>query len=226
MHKKSIELAKKCMDEMCMIGEPTAEQWQNFYYCMKGCAAGVCAEKDYKSIEAMEDAKKEQEALKLIGAVPPAKVGYNGRRYSNGQYAPVGRGHVSGFYPYYNMEDDDFINGYVNDPNFAHNMKMGYPVGTQSTGAMNTQHYSYGNMPGYFNDGMDIPKHGRSYNDYREAKRHYTETKDPIHKNKMREKAEDVFNELEEITMNIMEDMTPEERVKYREKLQRTVNKM
>lgn len=223
MHKKSIELMKKCMDEICMIAKPTAEQWQNFYYCMKGCASGVCAEKDYKSIEAMEDAKKEQDAMKLMGGM--GMPGYNSRRYANGEFAPAGRGHVAGYYPYYAMDDDAFIQGYVNDPNFAQNMRMGYRH--NNTGSMNSQNYNNtGTMPGYWNDDMNIPKVGRSYQGYMDARKHYTETKDQLHKNKMKEKADEVFNELEEMTMDIIKDMTPDERLRYRERLQRTANKM
>lgn len=127
-------------------------------------------------------------------------MGYNNRRYSSGQYAPKGRGHISGYVPEYpNVYD---MMGYSGgggsnssntggssggsrggNSNGGSNSggsdsgsgSMGYPYRTQVGGNIRTNmgYSEYDN------------RYGKPYNDYMIAKRHYHESKSPEDKKEM-----------------------------------------
>lgn len=85
------------------------------------------------------------------------KYGYNNRRYSNGEYAPAGRGRM-GYNPV--VEQMPYIDGYLRDPSFSEKMKMGY------------DHYP------------DM-RYGEAYRSYMNSKRHYTATNSHTDKEEM-----------------------------------------
>lgn len=85
----------------------------------------------YKTvIEAMEEVDDEPMYDDNMSAgytrtMPRMRMGYNNRRMSNGQYASRGRGHVSGYNRPY-VDQEPYIDNYLNDPNFKRNMRYGY----------------------------------------------------------------------------------------------------
>lgn len=104
-------------------------------------------------------------------------MGYNHRHLRNGEFARSGRGHMvygdnrstSGFHHGPFVDQEDYIDGYLHDPNeFRRSMRA--------------------NM-GYENDRFDRmdskSKYGKAYDDYQEARRHYTVSKEPADKERM-----------------------------------------
>lgn len=102
------------------------------------------------------------------------RYGYNNRRYSNGHYAPKGSGSVSmGYRPY--IDEEPYINAYMHDPRFDEKMKMGY-VQDSRDGGMN--------------------RYGKAYNEYKEARRHYTSTSSEHDKTEMNTHANEHISDM------------------------------
>lgn len=100
-----------------------------------------------------------------------APMGYNHRHLKNGEFARSGRGHMvggtSGFHHGPFVDEKPYIDAYLHDPNFKPNMlhrTMGYN----------------GDW-----DENSKSKYGKAYDDYLEARRHYTASGDQLAKEKM-----------------------------------------
>ncbi len=103
-------------------------------------------------------------------------MGYNRNRYSNGRYAPSGTGNMtSGYRPHSNMMPNMRSNDVYDNP-------MGY--GRNNGGMDHNEIYGY--------------QYGKAYDEYRDARRHYTETKSYEDKSYMDEKA------LEHVNTSVM----------------------
>lgn len=148
------------------------------------------AEKDcmeacyYKTVVgAMDDYGFENE----IEIEAEGRMGYDTRRYSNGRYAPKGAGHYSpvhgrsGYTPM-----PTHMPPYMMNNSNPHEYRMGYP-NTTPRGA-----------------------YGHSMDNYKNAKRYYTETKDPHHKEQMNQHAKDHVNETIYTFKEIWDDADPE----------------
>lgn len=97
------------------------------------------------------------EAMEKGDAEEQERYGYNmNRSASTGRYISGGRG---GYRPY--MDQMPYINSYLNDPNFKENMRMGYPM----------DHYE--------------DRYGKAYNEYKNSRRHYTESNSEHDRNEM-----------------------------------------
>lgn len=98
------------------------------------------------------------------------RYGYNHRHMNNGRFATAGHGHmVYGYQPHVQM--DHMMHEYMENPEeFERRMKMGY------------SHDRYDGRNGMIEDRS---RHGESYDGYRRARRHYTESKSPDEKEKM-----------------------------------------
>lgn len=120
------------------------------------------------------------------------RFGYDNWRYSSGRYAPKGHGHRSGYVPELEMYEGD-----------EGELRMGYPH-------IRSPHMSSARM-GY-NPMMDgeWPRHGKFYEEYRDARRHYTETKDEKHKRLMNEKIEEHVEDTMETLREMWKDADPE----------------
>lgn len=142
-----------------------------------------CMEAKYYEtvVEAMEEGGEE------------GRYGYNSYRMSNGQYAPKGSGsRVRGYRPY--LDQEPYIDGYLNDPYFRDNMKYGYAE---------------------WKPMMDVnPSHderyGKAYNDYQTAKRHYTETNSRSDKEEMTTHAMEHVNDTISTLRDIWKSADPE----------------
>lgn len=123
-----------------------------------------------------------------------ARYGYNNRRYSNGHYAPKGKGSMSGYRPY--LDQEPYIDAYLHDPmSFEENMRMGY--GHQMTG-----------------DGYS--RNGSAYDNYRSAKRHYTETRSATDKEAMNKHANEHIDNAVDSLKDIWMDADPAMRSKLK----------
>lgn len=130
------------------------------------------------------------------------RMGYDNRRYANGQYAPKGHGHYSP------------VHGYT--PN-----RMGYPMSQTGT----TKHTTMNRMGHYPSDPM-LDGVNSHLNDYRESKRHYTTTKDPNEKMKMDHFAKTYADETVESIKEIWHDADPEIKKELKGKLSKLLAEM
>lgn len=144
------------------------------------------------------------------------RMGYNRNRYSNGRFAPRGRGRRMGYmppemrYPYFEdmigMDEYEMMMpmGYGNGR--GGNSSMGGNRGNSGNGGnrgMNSSNRGGGDSYGYSDGRGEGSRYGRSYDSYRENRRHYTETKDEKSKKdmemSMKEYTEDVMDNIKEM---------------------------
>lgn len=154
------------------------------------------------------------------------RMGYNRNRYANGRYAPKKRGRRMGYMPPMmdgRWDEDDYLSEYLGNPEFmtGARMRLGYGDGDMNGGSRggnyggnsNRSGGSRGSRSGY-GDGEDYgmdgrsgrgegSRHGRSYDSYRENRRHYTENHDEKSKKdmemSMKEYTEDVMDNIKEM---------------------------
>lgn len=182
--------------------------------CFDLCAAGQVAYMMKDLADAMEHRQKqkyyekltcymEKEIEMMEADEKEGRYGYDHYRYaSSGRFAPKGKGsYYSGYTPMDGkmMDEkdvfDDFngMRGYphvrVGRPPRIHESRMGYPM--------------YDTMPS---------EHGRRYDDYKEAKRHYTETKDASQHKMMQERIEDHVDDAVDTMKEMWADASPETR--------------
>lgn len=155
-------------------------------------AEKYCWEKKYYKavVEAMEEGNE-------------PTYGYNHYRYSNGHYAPKGSGHM-GYRPY--MDQEPYINGYLNDPDFKDKMRMGY---------IDEQYRDNG-------DG----RYGKAYNEYRMAKKHYTETNSMTDKEEMNMHANEHVNDMITTVRDIWKGADPDLKKKMKNDIQNLMSEM
>ena len=71
-----------------------------------------------------------------------------------------------------------------------------------------------------------VPQHSMSYNEYRKAKRHYTETKSPSDKQMMDEKSRRHIHEALDTFKDIWKDADPAMRKELKASMQQAINEM
>lgn len=179
-------------------------------YCMEACY--------YETIvKAMEKADEDDEE--------DGRMGYNSRHYANGRFAPKGRGTRMGYIPDMMMQYP-YIYGYINDPDFednTRNRRMSY----QPSGAGNRS--QSGSKMGYGDwdwDPDDDPKQSKEYNEYKRAKRHYTESKSPADKQQMDEHAMKHMNQAMDSFREMWKDADPTMRKRMKADLTALVGEM
>ena len=178
--------------------------------CMEACY--------YETIvKAMEKADEDDEE--------DGRMGYNSRHYANGRFAPKGRGTRMGYIPDMMMQYP-YIYGDVNDPDFEDNMRnrrMSY----QPSGAGNRSQSGF--KMGYNDmdwDPGDDPKQSKEYNEYKRAKRHYTESKSPADKQQMDEHAMKHMNQAMDSFREMWKDADPTMRKRMKADLTALVGEM
>lgn len=109
------------------------------------------------------------------------RYGYNNRRYSSGRYAPKGSGHM-GYSP--TISQMPYVDKYLSDPDFdemmfdkRYNSRMGYTEPNH--------HYVEGTDYKFNHGYTHDPRYGKSYNDYVNSRRHYTDTRTARDKEEM-----------------------------------------
>ena len=165
----------------------------------------VCYDKDMRLIEAMDEEEKYGEM--------EYRMGYRGRD-SRGRFVHrSGRGRSAGYTPYVHMMPP-FMDGMYDeyDGMMPEDYRMGYSDGRGGRSG------NYGGSEHSENVGSrGGSRYGESYDDYRKARRHYSETKSPEHQKEMREKIGEVFDDMESITIDMQ---------KYQLKLQKMMQKI
>lgn len=198
--------AKECGEVVDMIKDlAEAEK-----YCMEACY--------YKKIIcAMEDAENEDEVSQ--------RMGYNHNHYANGRFAPKGRGKRMGYIPY-DMMDENYIGDYINDPKeFKERMRMGYENSDSRSQTGSTTRMGF-NEDDYDWDPDRDPRQSKTYNEYKKAKRHYTETKSPEAKKEMDEKGIRHMNEAIDTFRDMWKDADPNMRKRMKADLTSLIGEM
>ncbi len=157
------------------------------------------------------------------------RMGYNSRRYANGRYAPKGRGRRMGYMPpemrtpYF--EDEDYM---MDDMNM---MRMGYGTGNRG-GNMNMGNMDGGSRGGNngsygYSDGRsEGSRYGRSYDNYRTARRHYTENPTAENKKMMDESVDEAWEDVEEMIRKMYSDAEAQDKAKLKQKATQFIQKL
>lgn len=200
----------------------------------------VCYDKDMRIVEAMDKEEKYDEM--------EYRMGYRGRD-SKGRFVHrPGRGRSAGYTPYIHMMPP-FMDGMYDEYEdmMPEDYRMGYSNGRGGnygggrSGSSGNSGGNYGGSGNYGNSGgqgnnsgrygysegnRGGSRYGESYDDYRKARRHYSETKSPEHQKEMKEKIGEVFDDMEAITVDMVKDMSAEDKQKYKVKLQQMMQKI
>ena len=229
MHKMAMEIGKKVMEEAKAKGLDNfnAEDWEKLKYTMEIVKNAICADKDYRIVCAMDEAEEEE---KFMG-----RMGYRGRA-RNGRFVHrSGRGRSAGYTPYLHMMDDgmdeyDMYDG-MSYPMTGY--RMGYTdgnrggnMGNSSSSGSYSGNYGGGNSrSGY--EGMRQPsRYGESYDRYKDSRRHYTENPTPEYQQKMKENADDVFDDIEELAKKMYSEADANDKAKFKQKMTQLVQNM
>ena len=174
-----------------------------------------------RGIEAMDEAEQEE---KMYG-----RMGYDRYRYSNGRFAPKGRGKRMGYMPYLHMMSDDMedYGPYDDMPYPMTGYRMGYTDGrsgdsgnmgnrggnSNSGNSGNSNSYGYGDGDGnsrYGYERMRQPsRYGESYDRYSDRRRHYHETKDAESKKQMDDSMKEYMADVMENMRDMWKDADP-----------------
>ena len=223
MHKIAMEMGKWAMEQAKAHGfdNITSQEWDDLKDCMEIVKCAVCADKDYRIVEAMDEAEQEE---KFMG-----RMGYRGRA-RNGRFVHrSGRGRSAGYTPYLHMMDDM----YDEMPYPMTGYRMGYTdgnrggnMGNSSSSGSYSGNYGGGNSrSGY--ESMRYPsRYGESYDRYSDRRRHYHESGDADSKKKMEDSIGEVFDDMENVVQDVWKEMTPEQKQKYKARMTQMVQKM
>ena len=180
-----------------------------------------------RGIEAMDEAEEEE---KFMG-----RMGYRGRA-ANGRFVHrSGRGRSAGYTPYLHMMEDgmDDYDMYDEMPYPMTGYRMGYTdgnrggnMGNSSSSGSYSGNYGGGNSrSGY--EGMRQPsRYGESYDRYKDSRRHYTENPTPEYQQKMKENADDVFDDIEELAKKMYSEADANDKAKFKQKMTQLVQNM
>ena len=229
MHKIAMEMGKWAMEQAKAHGfdNLSSQDWDDLKDCMEIVKCAVCADKDYRIVEAMDEAEQEE---KFMG-----RMGYRGRA-ANGRFVHrSGRGRSAGYTPYLHMMEDgmDEYDMYDEMPYPMTGYRMGYTdgnrggnMGNSSSSGSYSGNYGGGNSrSGY--EGMRQPsRYGESYDRYKDSRRHYTENPTPEHQQKMKDDADDVFDDIEELAKKIYSDADANDKAKFKQKMTQLVQNM
>ena len=212
MHKVAMEMGKWAMEQAKAHGfdNLTSQQWDDLKDCMEIVKSAICADKDYREVEAMDDFEKEY-----------GRMGYRGRA-ANGRFVHrSGRGRSAGYtpIPYLHMMEDgmDDYDMYDEMPYPMTGYRMGYTdgnrggnMGNSSSSGSYSENYGGGNSrSGY--EGMRQPsRYGESYDRYSDRRRHYHESGDADSKKRMEDSIGEVFDDMENVVQDVWKEMTPE----------------
>lgn len=222
MVEKICELKKEIVDFLeciiddrglhCMEAEETGEvvdMIKDLAEAEKNCYKAEY----YKSIvEAMEDAEEEEELMMKLGMRD--RMGYTPRRGANGRYIPR-----PGYVPMHMMDDEDYVAQMDWD-----GPRMGYsPTGQGNRSQSGNNIPNMGGRGGY-PDGMS--QYGRPYEEWRMAKRSYTETRSPEDKERMNEHANEHIMASITSLREVFKASDPETKRRVKQDLSSLVNEM
>lgn len=211
MHKIAMEMGKWAMEQAKAHGfdNLSSQDWDDLKDCMEIVKNAICADKDYREVEAMDDFEKEY-----------GRMGYRGRA-ANGRFVHrSGRGRSAGYtpYPYLHMMEDgmDDYDMYDEMPYPMTGYRMGYTdgnrggnMGNSSSSGSYSGNYGGGNSRSG-HEGMRQPsRYGESYDRYSDRRRHYHETKDADSKKQMDDSMKEYMSDVSENLREMWKDADP-----------------
>lgn len=226
MHKIAMEMGKWAMEQAKAHGfdNLTSQQWDDLKDCMEIVKSAICADKDYREVEAMDDFEKEY-----------GRMGYRGRA-ANGRFVHrSGRGRSAGYTPYLHMMEDGMDNYDMYDemPYPMTGYRMGYTdgnrggnMGNSSSSGSYSGNYGGGNSRSGYESMRQPSRYGESYDRYSDRRRHYHESGDADSKKKMEDSIGEVFDDMENVVQDVWKEMTPEQKQKYKARMTQMVQKM
>ena len=229
MHKIAMEMGKWAMEKAKAHGfdNLTTEDWKELECCLKAVSSAICADKDFRIVEAMEEAEQEE---KLMG-----RMGYRGRA-ANGRFVHrSGRGRSAGYTPYLHMMEDgmDDYDMYDEMPYPMTGYRMGYTdgnrggnMGNSSSSGSYSGNYGGGNSRSGYESMRQPSRYGESYDRYKDSRRHYTENPTPEYQQKMKENADDVFDDIEELAKKMYSEADANDKAKFKQKMTQLVQNM
>lgn len=180
-----------------------------------------------RGIEAMDEAEQEE---KFYG-----RMGYRGRA-ANGRFVHrPGRGRSAGYTPYLHMMDDgmDEYDMYDDMPYPMTGYRMGYTdgnrggnMGNSSSSGSYSGNYGGGNSRSGYESMRQPSRYGESYDRYKDSRRHYTENPTPEYQQKMKENADDVFDDIEELAKKMYSEADATDKAKFKQKMTQLVQNM
>ena len=180
-----------------------------------------------RGIEAMDEAEQEE---KLYG-----RMGYRGRA-ANGRFVHrSGRGRSAGYTPYLHMMEDgmDDYDMYDEMPYPMTGYRMGYTdgnrggnMGNSSSSGSYSGNYGGGNSRSGYDSMRQPSRYGESYDRYKDSRRHYTENPTPEYQQKMKENADDVFDDIEELAKKMYSEADANDKAKFKQKMTQLVQNM
>lgn len=180
-----------------------------------------------RGIEAMDEAEQEE---KMYG-----RMGYRGRA-ANGRFVHrSGRGRSAGYTPYLRMMDDgmDEYDMYDDIPYPMTGYRMGYTdgkrggnMGNSSSSGSYSGNYGGGNSRSGYESMRQPSRYGESYDRYKDSRRHYTENPTPEYQQKMKENADDVFDDIEELAKKMYSEADANDKAKFKQKMTQLVQNM
>lgn len=255
MHKMAKEMGKWAMEWAKATGYDniTDQGWDNLKDCMEAVKAAICADKEYREVEEMDE-YGDMEKLEKMLSVGNERMGYRGRD-SRGRFVHrPGRGRSAGYTPYLHMMDDMYED---DEPYWSEmmNYRMGYS-GQRSGNSGGGRGGNYGmnrggqggnsGRSGY--DGEDYDgvfgysdgrqgnsgrdgrsggsRYGQSYDRYSDARRHYHDEKDMESMKKMEESFGDILEDFGEIADDTWKDLSPEQKNKQKPKINQMIQKL
>ena len=226
MHKVAMEMGKWAMEQAKAHGfdNLSSQDWDDLKDCMEIVKSAICADKDYREVEAMDDFEKEY-----------GRMGYRGRA-ANGRFVHrPGRGRSAGYTPYLHMMEDgmDEYDMYDDIPYPITGYRMGYTdgnrggnMGNSSSSGSYSGNYGGGNSRSGYESMRQPSRYGESYDRYKDSRRHYTENPTPEHQQKMKDDADDVFDDIEELAKKIYSDADANDKAKFKQKMTQLVQNM
>lgn len=178
-------------------------------------AEKCCMEACYytKIVEAMDEAGEED------------IYGYNNRRYSNGRYAPRGRGRVMGFSP--TMMQMPYMEDYLTSDTQDSDFRMEYSGGNRSQSGSRGSYGGGSNSGGRmgYSYGYD-DRYGMPYRQWQDSRRFYTETHSADAKRDMDTYASEHVGDTIASIREIWKDADPTMRRKLKEDFSKLVKEM
>ena len=226
MHKVAMEMGKWAMEQAKAHGfdNLSSQDWDDLKDCMEIVKSAICADKDYREVEAMDDFEKEY-----------GRMGYRGRA-ANGRFVHrPGRGRSAGYTPYLHMMDDgmDEYDMYDDMPYPMTGYRMGYTDGNRggnmgnssSSGSYSGNYGGWNSRSGY--ESVRQPsRYGESYDRYKDSRRHYTENPTPEYQQKMKEDADEVFEDIEDLAKKMYSEADANDKAKFKQKMTQLVQNM
>lgn len=227
--KKIGEHIKSCYSDFNKMNVQELEELEKWACIMKDLTE---YDVNKRAIEAMDEYKEDEKLFEKMGM---DRMGYRGRD-SRGRFVHrPGRGRSAGYTPF--IPPFMMGEGYEDEyeyPEMYGDYRMGYSGGrgrnsggsrSGDPGGNYSVPGSSGNIRGQ-GENSGGSRYGESYDGYRNARRHYTESGDEQSKKRMQESVSEVFDDMEDIVNDVMKSMDANEKAKYRQKLTQMVQKM